>query len=396
MKRVYLDNACSGLFTNEVLQVPKEFVALMENDEVTAGDKNLIMRGYLKRARERVGSLINCHPDEVALVESTSHAMGIVSDFFDLTQKDNVLVCDLEYQASYLCLRPKQKKIGFEIRPVAHEGGEITAEIFEKYADEDTKLIIIATVQEINGFRADLESICRMAHRRGIKVLADGIQEVGAMRVDVKQTDVDFYCAGGKKWIGNPFGMGFLYIRKDLIGKYSPAYDSYFNVMLPQGYDDYMSYLENPNRTPFDDCPTVTTAMKFEVGAFKNYIGALGLARAIEVLQAKGIENIEEHIFMLNRRLSRGLAELGIKTSSSQKPRNMSSSVCFNFGLKDNSSVQEKKLERYLFEHNIFVSLRCSSLTGGIRVSMHYYTTPRDIDEFLAFVREYLGKQADG
>ncbi|WP_438823970.1 aminotransferase class V-fold PLP-dependent enzyme [Bacillus sp. JJ1773] len=40
-------------------------------------------------------------------------------------------------------------------------------------------------------------------------VLIDGVQEVGAMSVNVKESGVDFYCAGGEKWIGNPFGMGF-------------------------------------------------------------------------------------------------------------------------------------------------------------------------------------------
>jgi selenocysteine lyase/cysteine desulfurase len=266
----------------------------------------------------------------------------------------------------------------------------MTAEIFEKYIDSNTKLIVLATVQEINGYRADLKSICDMAHRHGCFVLADGIQEVGAMQVDVKTSGVDFYCAGGKKWLGNPFGMGFLYVRKDLIEKFSPAYDSYFNVSLPAGYDDYMSYLENPSRTPFDDCPVVQTAMKYEIGAYKNYIGAMGLARAIDVLLDVGTDNIEKHILMLNRRLTKALKELGVSVCSSEKAANMSPSVCFNFGLKGGKSLKEKKLERYLFAQNIFVSLRCSSGVGGIRVSMHYYTRTEEVDALLEAVKRWI------
>ena len=123
-ERIYLDNACAGIYTEKVLEAPLEFVKLMRNDTITAGDKNLVMRGYLAGARERVSKLIHCHPDEVALVESTTHAMGIVTGFFDFGPKDNVLVCDLEYQASFLCLRPKQKKEGFEIRAVTNKNGE--------------------------------------------------------------------------------------------------------------------------------------------------------------------------------------------------------------------------------------------------------------------------------
>ena len=122
-QRIYLDNACAGIYPEKVLEVPLEFVNLMRNDTITAGDKNLVMRGFLALARERVAQLIHCHPDEVALVESTTHAMGIVTGFFDFRPKDNVLVCDLEYQASFLCLRPKQKKEQFEIRAVPNEIG---------------------------------------------------------------------------------------------------------------------------------------------------------------------------------------------------------------------------------------------------------------------------------
>ena len=106
-------------------------------------------------------------------------------------------------------------EIGFELREVKTSGGRVTADDFRKYIDENTRVILLAAVQEINGFRADVKEIGKLAKEYGCYYIVDGIQEIGAFQVDVKDIDMDFYCAGGKKWLGNPFGMGFLYIKKE-------------------------------------------------------------------------------------------------------------------------------------------------------------------------------------
>ena len=74
----------------------------------------------------------------------------------------------------------------------------------------------------------------------------------------------------------------------------------------------------------------------------------------------------------------------------------MSSIVVFNFdGLPNNSVEKERRLLQYLRRKNIFVTLRCSTGIGGIRVSFHYYTTKQEIDILLTAVREFLENQSE-
>ena len=69
----------------------------------------------------------------------------------------------------------------------------------------------------------------------------------------------------------------------------------------------------------------------------------------------------------------------------------MSSIVVFNFdGLRDNNVEKERRLLRFLRERDIFVTVRCSTGLGGVRVSFHYYTEKAEIDVFLNAVRDFI------
>ena len=93
---------------------------------------------------------------------------------------------------------------------------------------------------------------------------------------------------------------------------------------------------------------------------------------------------------MLNKRLVDGLGKLGITMCSPTDEDHMSSIASFNFGFPGGSIEKEKKLVTFLQERGIKVSLRSSTGTGGIRISMHYYNSESDIDALIAGIRAYM------
>ena len=390
MKRVYLDNAATTLVDPRVLDVATEFTDMLRSTSLSTSDVTRAQRASLVTAREAVARFLNCTADEIALMQCTSHALGTLINSLPLKKGDNVLICDLEYQASVVCWQPLAQNLGIELRQVVTTGGRVTAEDFRRYIDDNTRVIRLAAVQEINGFRADVKAIGQLAKEYGCYYIVDGIQEVGALQVDVRDIGMDFYCAGGKKWLGNPFGMGFLYIRKDHLETLKPPYYSYFDIQVPSRYKDYLTYLEDPRRHPFDDYVLPQTASVFETGGYGNYIGAMGLRRAIEVLEEKGMAQVEATNRSLVRKLYDGLAALGLHMASPGDDASMSTIVSFSFhGLKDDNVETERALVEYLHSRNIYVSLRCSTGIGGVRVSVHHYTDPALIDAFLEAVKDF-------
>jgi len=389
-RKVYLDNACTSIVQPRVLEAAGHYTGLLSGSDKSASDVTRECRSYLTDARRTVAEFINASPEEIALVECTSHAMGILANILPLQKGDNVLVADLEYQASILCFETRKKQVGFEVREVKTGGGRLSVEDFRKYFDEHTRVIVVAAVQEINGWRTDIREIADFLKDKNCYLVVDGIQECGAMQVDVKAMGADFYCAGGKKWLGNPFGKGFLYVRRELIPTMEPPFLSYFKIRMKGNYTDYINYLENPGRDPFDEFEVIEEASKFENGGYDNYLGALGLMEAMKTQMEIGQENIEKRIRCLSRRYREGLKALGLAPQGDGDEKNQSGIVSFNFGFRDGNIEKERRLITFLQERNIYVSLRSSTWCGGIRTSMHYYNTEEDIDALLEGIRAFL------
>src|SRR5262249_22527350 len=140
-------------------------------------------------------------------------------------------------------------------------------------------------------------------------LVVDGIQEAGAMHVDLRQTPVDAYCAGGSKWLRSPFGLGFLYLSEELLSLLSPPTFGYLAIKEPE--PNWQAYLQSPDRTPFDPLPELQDARKLSSGGMPNGIGAVALEQAVRETYEFGTQNTSKRISRLRSLLIRELIEAG-------------------------------------------------------------------------------------
>jgi selenocysteine lyase/cysteine desulfurase len=227
----------------------------------------------------------------------------------------------------------------------------------------------------------DLALLSRLCRERGVCLVVDAIQQLGAVPIDVRETAIDILVCGGHKWLNAPFGCGFMYVNRECLSKLQGPVPGYLSVENPAG--GWGEYFQTPSTTPVTDYEFVNSVRKFETGGTSNYPGAVGLAASLKLIQSLGPQNIADHIFSLTDRLISGLDELGIEVVTPRARENRSGIVTFSVG----SAAENVALMNRLLEKKILVSVRYTSNVGGIRVSCHFFNSSEDVDTLMSEVK---------
>lgn len=385
--KVFLDAACLSLAPRPAVEAIEKFLEIaMICHEDSSTHHHIFMDEMRSAARPAVARLINAHEDEVALVESTSHGLSLAANAIPLEAGDRVMISNLEFLEVALPWIQK-KKDGIEIDVVPNRNGEVSIDDFADRLTPRTRVICVSSVQWSNGYRLDLAALSRLCHERGVWLVVDAIQQLGAIPLDVHQTPVDILVSGGHKWLNAPFGCGFLYINRDVLSDLHPPLGGYLSLEDPTG--GWGNYFQTPSITPVGDFYLVGTARRFEAGGTANYPGAIGLAASLRLLEELGPAHVADHIHQLTDQLIQGLDNLGVKVVTPRARENRSGIVTFSVG----SAEDNVKLMNQLLAKKILVSVRYTSNVGGVRVSCHYYNSKDDIDALLSAVKLALAGQ---
>ena len=376
--KVFLDAACVSIAPRPAVEAIERFLDLaMTCPHESATAQHIFMDNLRAAARPAVARLINAQEDEIALVESTSHALRLAADAIPFEAGDRVLMSDLEFMQVAIPWVQKRKD-GIEIDVVPNRNGEVRIEDFAERIQARTRVIAISSVQWSNGYRCDLAALSQLCRDRKIWLVVDAIQQLGAVPIDVRATPVDILVCGGHKWLNAPFGCGFLYINKEALSRLHRPIAGYLSVEDPAG--GWGQYCQTPTIKPVEDYKFVGETRAYEPGGTANYPGAIGLAASLKLIHDLGQQNIADHIYGLTDRLFDGLDRLGIRTVTPRDHKYRSGIVTFTVG----DATANVALMNRLLEKRILTSVRYTSNVGGVRVSSHLYNSTEDIDKLLS------------
>ena len=384
-EKTFLDAACISLAPRVATEAISQFLDMtLQCPERSATLHHIAMDEARDTARSEVARLINADEDEIALVESTSHGLGLAAQAVPLAAGDRVLLCDLEFMEVAVPWCQLQRRRGICIDVAPNRDGEVRIEDIAERITTKTRVVAISTVQWSNGFRCDLAALSSLCRERNVWLVADAVQQLGAIPLDVRQTPIDFLACGGHKWLNAPFGAGFLYIRREALPKLQPSLAGYLSVEPPKG--GWGEYFQTPSITPVAEYRFTEQARRYEIGGTANYPGAVGLAASLRLIQQLGASRIEKHIYRLTDYLISGLQTLGVKLVTPAEHKYRSGIITFCVG----SAAANMELMEQLLEHRILVSVRYTSQVGGVRVSCHFYNNIEDLDRLLERVKAAL------
>lgn len=387
--KIFFDSAGVGIAPVVAAKAIRDFLDSVTGIPVRSMvEHHMQLEDARERARPEAARLINAAEDEIALIESTTHGLTIAARALPLEPGDNIVTTDLEFIEVPLAWRQEETGIHPDILLARNEDGELPVSAFEQQINKRTRAVVVSSVQWCNGFRCDLEALGKLCDRRGILLIVDAIQQLGAFRLDASQQQGDIIICGGHKWLNAPFGAGFLYVRRKIWDHLKAPVAGYMSMNPLQG--DWGQMFESPESVPLQQLKTTRNARQFENGGTANYPGGIGLAASLRMINDLGHEAIEYHIRRITDHLIAGLNALQVRVVTPPSPASRSGIIVFDLG---QGAARNIELKERLLDQKILTSVRYTSGVGGIRVSCHFYDTMEDIDSLLNAIDIHLSSQ---
>lgn len=316
---VYLDNAATTQKPKAVLEAVNRYYQ-EDNANVHRGVHTLAERATAsyEAARETVRRFINASSTkEVLFTRGTTTGLNWIGRFAEeiLKEGDEVLISIMEHHSNILPWQEACRKAGAKLVYVYLKDGGLDLEDFRKKLTDRTKFVSIAHASNVLGVINPVQEIAQLAHEKGAIVVVDGAQSVPHMKIDVQKLDADFFVFSGHKMAG-PTGIGVLYGKEQYLNQMSPV--EFGGEMIDFVYEQSATWKELP--------------WKLEAGT-PNMAGAIGLAAAIDYLEAIGMDAIERHEQDLIAYVFPKLQAIeGLKIYGSQDLAKRSGVISFNLG----------------------------------------------------------------
>lgn len=315
--------------------------------------------------RQRLTRLLNAPSSaDVALVKNTSEALSFVAFGLDWKSGDQIVISDEEFPSNRVVWEALQR-YGVEVVQVNLKGTDPEGDLLAACGPR-VRLMAISAVQYASGMRLDLVRLGEGCEHRGVLLCIDAIQQLGALPFDVQQNRCAFAMADGHKWMLGPEGLGVFYCRSDLRER-----------LKLHEYGWHM--LEHAGDYDRTDWEPARSARRFECGS-PNLLGAMALEASLSLLEEVGMEQVAKLLDERIEWLTQGLHGLnGIDILSPRQTERRSGIITFRLTGWTNAE---------LFEHLKAEQVVCALRGGGIRLSPHFYTPARVIDETLALLRK--------
>ena len=245
---------------------------------------------------------------------------------------------------------------------------KITLKGVKESITSKTKVISLAYISNVLGYKIPAKEIGKLAHENNILYILDGAQATPHIKIDVKDLGCDFYTFSAHK-LGGPTGIGAMYGKEEFLIDTDPynlggGMNKKFNKDM--NYDAYNS------------------VRKFEAGT-PNIEGIFGFHAIVKYINKIGYDYIEKRDKYLRKLALEGLRKLNniILYNDDED------SYTITFNVKD---VFAQDAASLFAKYDVCIrsGQHCAKLIDGVvgtyaslRCSMYFYNTEEEVEKFV-------------
>ena len=334
-RSVYVNSCSQGALSTDVDEAMRSYLDSWHQ----GGSPWELWVEQVERLRARFAASIGADADEIAVTPSASAGINAVASALSFSgPRSHVVVGDFEFPTMAQVWLAQERR-GAVIRRARAEADTLPLAGYDAVIDGRTLIVPATHVCFRNGHRTDIGGLVRLAHERGAYVFLDDYQRTGSGPIDVHALGVDFMVTGCLKYLLAAAGIGFLYVRRDLIEPLEPTFTGWFGRVNP-----------------------------FESGTppVPNAYAALA---ALELLDRIGYDVVGRQVDRLAGRYASAARDRGFVVRTPAAPGCRGPLVVVQ-------SLDGPSLVMKLAARGIIASCR----GNGLRVAFHAYNTDGDVD----------------
>ncbi len=311
----------------------------------------------------KLGSLINATPQQIAIIPSCSYGLKSAINNLPVNNGKYAITVADEFPSGYYTISSWCKKNEKELKVIQPpdytdgRGKKWNDKILEAI-DRDTAVVSLSSIHWTDGTKFDLQKIGERCKEVNALFVVDGTQSVGALPIDVKVCCIDALVCAAYKWLLGPYSIGFAYFS-DYYNSGVPIEDSWMNKLNADDFTRLTSY----------DDEYKQGAARYNVGESSNFILMPMFRAGLEQIINWKANLIQDYCTNLIKPLVQVLSEKGFWIENQHYRTNH----LFGFYHPD---ISPSHLMGKLMERKIFVSVRGKS----VRVSTHLYNVEKDIE----------------
>ncbi len=339
-----------------------EFFDLWQTKSITAWSDWL---PEVNHAAARIAKIISAPDGTVIMQHNVSQIMATLASCLEYTPERNKVVYEaLQFPTVSYVWQAEQRRGAECVLVPSKDGTTIDTDAMCAAIDEKTLVVPISHVVFSSAYIQDVRKICARAKEVGAHVILDCYQSIGTVPIDVVDLGVSFACGGSVKYLCGGPGAAWLYVRKDLIEKFSPRVTGWFGNEAPFAFTmPEQSYADNVWRY-MGGTPAIAALYQSRAG--QKIIGEIG------------VRKIREKSLVMTQKCIEWVDELGMKLNSPRSAETRGGSVVFDFvGAAD--VCRELNRGKFFCDHRP---------TAGIRIAPHFYNKPSEIELFFGELKK--------
>ncbi|MCC2672565.1 MAG: csd 1 [Armatimonadetes bacterium] len=359
-RMTYLNTAAEGV---PPLPVGEALATYFDHKQMGSAGREYHML-ELDAARAATAGLFGLTTAEVGICSNSSEAFNLAALALRLQPGDEVVVNDLDFPAGRTPWL--QEGSPATVRVWRAREGALRVEDLVPLLGPRTRLVSTSLVSYFNGFTIPLPAVVEAVRAHSPALLAlDVTQALGRIPLDLRGADL--IISSTHKWIMASHGGGLVGVPAARTAEWTSPAGGWFNLESPFTGDAGDPARSKPGAASF-------------MAGMPNFPAIYAIRAALDYLTGVGVDAIYETAQPLLEHCLDELTQLPVEVITPRERESLAGIIAF----------RHPQMEE-VFERLKAQSIQVMHSAGRIRVSVHGYNTPEDIEHFLSTLRMIVG-----